>query len=227
MVEHGLGPILCYHKIDPAIPIIVAQSGTALLAINLDPGLLTRNRAQLAVAIAAQPKTTTSIEPCAFGPDVKEVLAKEYIFIPVTVGVRDAHTKHRSELRFKRERPCFEMIAPVQEHYAFQHRQLQLSCPWHGITQHIVDSSLGKGVVAGKSPADLGKALGDKIQAIVGDDFLQDRIERCLEQLDHAEAVKVAVINSQGLGAVVLVGRIAAPITGDEIQPAIAVKITR
>ena len=59
--QPGPGRVLGHRDINPTIPIIIAESGPALLAIDKNPGLLPRNGGESPRAIAAQPQAASRI----------------------------------------------------------------------------------------------------------------------------------------------------------------------
>jgi hypothetical protein len=51
--EPGFVAVFGYDEVDPTVAIIVAEGGSALFAIDLYAGILTRHRDQFAVSAAA------------------------------------------------------------------------------------------------------------------------------------------------------------------------------
>ena len=120
VIEFGFGAVLADGEIETSIAVVIAECGSALLAVDGDPALGGGEGSESAVSIASQAEAAAAVVARNLRLVRKEILAEEQVEIAIAIDVADADRKGRRHLRFDGKWPGLEVIAPIEEEGRFE-----------------------------------------------------------------------------------------------------------
>ena len=145
----------------------------------------------------------------------------------VAIKIGHRRSERRRELRLHGQRPGFKSAAPIEKDHRIERRRGGLHCQFEFRSQNFRHARLAESAKSTELLLHKRQCLGDRIQVAPRHHFVEALVKMRLQHLAGPAAIEVAEINPQRLRQVALVFVVAPPVARHDVQPAVAVEISR